>query len=72
MDNLLHIAKRRCLEEFSECKWNFHNFKYLTLHNTHNTLNIIVSCLFTGSSPYLRVNLEVSLLNKLVVARVLA
>lgn len=69
MDNLLHIAKRRCLEAFSGCKWNFHNFKYLTLHNT---LNIIVSCLFTGSSPYLRVNLEVSLLNKLVVARVLA
>lgn len=31
-----------------------------------------VSSLFTGFSPYLRVNLEVSLLNKLVVARVRA
>lgn len=33
---------------------------------------LLPSCLFSGFSPYLRVNLEVSLLNKLVVARVLA
>lgn len=37
-----------------------------------NTPYHIVSSLFTGFSPYLRVNLEVSLLNKLVVARVRA
>lgn len=77
MDNLLHIAKCRCLEAFSQRKLNFHSFKYvfkmlsLTI-KSWQTLNIIVCCLFTGSSPYLRVNLEVSLLNKLVVARVLA